>query len=56
MTAMAILTGLVGYSVAVKLYTWFKMIGIKIDNMDEQEIRDLLEEAMKDKNLRKYMR
>ena len=50
--ALAILVSLVGYSVAVKIITVCKMLGIKIENMNEQEIKELLN----DKRFLKYMR
>jgi hypothetical protein len=50
--ALAILIGLVGYSMAVKVIAICKMLGIKIENMNEQEIKELLN----DKRFLKYMR
>ena len=50
--ALAILVSLVGYSVAVKIIVVCKMLGIKIENMNEQEIKELLN----DKRFLKYMR
>ena len=34
--ALAILISLVGYSVAVKVYTALKVLGIKVENMTQQ--------------------
>ena len=56
MTALAIIAGLVGYSVAIKIYTGFKMMGIDVDNMGEEEIRNKLDEILKDPKFKKYMR
>ena len=50
--ALAILVSLVGYSVGVKIYTILKVLGIKVENMTQQE----LEELLKDKRFQKYMR
>lgn len=50
--AITILTVLVGYTTAVKIYSLCKILGIKIDNMNQQEIEKLLQ----DKRFRKYMR
>ncbi len=50
--AIAILTALLGYTVAIKIYAVFKAFGIEIDNMSQVEIEELL----KDKRFRKYMR
>lgn len=54
--AIAIIAGLLGYSVAVKLYTLFKMMGIDVDNMEEAEIKNMLDEVLKDPQFKKYMR
>lgn len=56
MTAIAIIAGLVGYSAAVKLYSLFKMMGIDVDNMEEAEIKNKLDEILKDPQFKKYMR
>ena len=50
--AIIILTALVGYNAAVKLYAIFKMTGIKVDNMNQKDFEELL----KDPRYRKYMR
>lgn len=50
--ALSILIALVGYEIGIKMYQVIKIMGIKIDNMDENEIKDLL----KDPRFRKYMR
>lgn len=50
--AIAILTMLVGSQMALKLYTLIKMMGIRIDNMNQTEIEELL----KDPRFRKYIR
>lgn len=50
--AIAILATLLGYTVAIKIYAVFKAFGIEIDNMNQKEIEELL----KDKRFRKYMR
>lgn len=50
--ALAILIGLVGYTVAMKIVSLCKILGINIENMNEQEIKELLN----DKRFLKYMR
>jgi hypothetical protein len=50
--ALGILIGLVGYEMGLKLYQVIKIMGIRIDNMNQTEIEELL----KDKRFRKYMR
>ena len=50
--ALGILIGLVGYEMAIKLYQVIKIMGIRIDNMNQTEIEELL----KDPRFRKYMR
>ena len=50
--ALILLTSLVGFNVAVKIMAMCKMLGIKIENMNEQEIKELLN----DKRFLKYMR
>ncbi len=50
--ALGILIALVGYEMGIKMYQVIKIMGIKIDNMNENEIKDLL----KDPRFRKYMR
>ena len=50
--AIAILTALLGYTVAIKIYAVFKAFGIEIDSMSQVEIEELL----KDKRFRKYLR
>lgn len=56
MTAIAIITSLVGYTIAIKVYAWFKAIGVNVDSMNEEEIKNLLEKTLKDKRFQKYMR
>lgn len=51
-TAIAFLISLVGFNVAVKIISLCKILGIKIENMSNSEIEELL----KDKRFRKYMR
>ena len=55
-SAIAVLAGLVGFNVAVKVYSLMKMWGIKIDDMSEEEIIDTYNKLMEDKRLQKYMR
>ena len=50
--AILIIIGLVGYNAAVKIMAIIKMLNIRIDNMNEDEIKDLLKDPM----FRKYMR
>lgn len=50
--AITILTALVGYNMAVKLYSIWKMMGMKVDNMNQKDFEELL----KDPRFRKYMR
>ena len=52
MTAIAILIGLVGYTVAMKIVSLCKILGINIENYTEQDFEELL----KDKRFQKYMR
>ena len=52
MTAIAILSALVGYTVAVKIISLCKMLGIKIEDYNEQDFEELL----KDPRFKKYMR
>lgn len=56
MTAIAIITSLVGYTLAIKIYAWFKAMRIDVDNMNEEEIRNKLDEILKDPKFKKYMR
>ena len=56
MTAIAIIASLVGYTVAIKVYAWFKAMHIDIDNMSEEEIKNMLDDLMQDPKFRKYMR
>ena len=55
-SAIAVLAGLVGFNVAVKVYSLMKMWGIKIDDMSEEEIIDNYNKLMEDKRFQKYMR
>ena len=50
--AVAIIIGLVGYNAAIKILMLIKMLKIRIDNMSEEEIKDLLN----DPRFKKYMR
>lgn len=50
--AVAIIIGLVGYNAAIKILAILKMMKIRIDNMSEEEIKDLLN----DPRFKKYMR
>lgn len=50
--AIVILTALVGYNVAVKIFTILKMMGMKVENMEQKDFEELL----KDPRFRKYMR
>ena len=52
MTAIAILIGLVGYTVAMKMVSLCKILGINIENYTEQDFLKLLERP----EFRKYMR
>lgn len=52
MTAIAILIGLVGYTVAMKIVSLCKILGIKIENYSEQDFEELLKRP----EFRKYMR
>ena len=56
MTAIAIIASLVGYTVAIKIYAWFKAMHIDIDSMNEEEIRIKLDEILNDPKFKKYMR
>ena len=55
-SAIAVLAGLVGFNVAVKIYSLMKMWGIKIDDMSEEEIIDTYNKLMEDTRFQKYMR
>ena len=55
-SAIAVLAGLVGFNVAVKVYSLMKMWGIKIDDMSEEEIIDTYNKLMEEKKKKKYMR
>ena len=50
--ALGILIGLVGYDIAIKMISLCKILGIKIENMNESEIEELLKRP----EFRKYMR
>ena len=52
MKAIAILTALVGYTAAVKVWALIKMWKIKVEGWDEKDFEELL----KDPRFRKYMR
>lgn len=60
MVAISIIASLVGYTVAVKLYTLWKMSGLKIDQMSEKEIESLVKQKYMfeelPKQYLKYMR
>ena len=49
-SAIAVLAGLVGFNVAVKVYSLMKMWGIKIDDMSEEEKGDFLRRFDVDSN------
>ena len=51
-TAIAILTSLVGYTVAIKIISLCKIFGIKIEDYNKQDFEELL----KDPRIKKYMR
>ena len=55
-SAIAVLAGLVGINVAVKVYSLMKMWGIKIDDMSEEAIIETYNKLMEDKRFQKYMR
>lgn len=52
MKAIAILTALVGYTAAVKIWALIKMFKIKVDGWEQQDYEELL----KDPRFIKYMR
>jgi hypothetical protein len=52
MTAIAILSALVGLNVAVKIISLCKILGINIEGYSQQDFEKLLE----DPKFRKYMR
>lgn len=52
MKAIMILAALVGYNVAVKIIAILKMMGMKVEDMNQQDFEELL----KDPRFRKYMR
>ena len=52
MTAIAILIGLCGYTVAMKIISLCKILGINIENYTEQDFEKLLQRP----EFRKYMR
>lgn len=56
MAAIAIISVLVGYTAAIKIYAFFKAMKIDVDNMNEEEIKNLLDEYLKDPKFKKYMR
>ena len=51
-TAIAILTSLVGYTVAIKIISLCKILGINIEGYSQQDFEKLLE----DPRFRKYYR
>ena len=50
--AIMILTGLIGYSAAVKVWALIKMLKIKVEGWEQKDFEELL----KDPKFRKYMR
>ena len=52
MKAIAILTAMIGYNAAVKVYAILKMMKLKVENMNEKDFEELLQ----DPKFRKYMR
>lgn len=52
MKAIAIIAGLVGYNMVVKILAIIKMMGLKVENMSEEELLELL----KDPRFKQYMR
>ena len=52
MKAIAIIAGLVGYNMAVKIWAILKMMGLKVENMNEEQIKELLN----DPRFKQYMR
>ena len=56
MKAIAVLTVLVGYNMAVKVYSIMKMCGFKVENMSEEELIETYNKLMEDKRFQKYMR
>jgi hypothetical protein len=50
--AIAILSILVGYEMAVKIYALIKMMKIKVEGWEQKDFEELL----KDPKFRKYMR
>lgn len=56
MTAIAIIASLVGYTIAIKIYAYFKAMKIDVDSMNEEEIKNMLDDLMQDPKFRKYMR
>ena len=49
---LTIIIGLLGYTVGVKIYAALKSLGIKVENLSQEEFEELL----KDKRFQKYMR
>lgn len=52
MKALAILVGLVGYNLAVKVWAIIKMLKIKVEGWGEEEFKNLLN----DPEFRKYLK
>lgn len=56
MKALSIIIGLVGYNLAIKVWAIIKMMKLKVENMNEEEIKNILDEILKDPKYRKYLR
>ncbi len=56
MKALSIIIGLVGYTLAIKVWAIIKMMKLKVENMNEEEIKNILDEILKDPKYRKYLR
>lgn len=49
---LAVIIGLFGYTIGVKIYAALKAFGIKVEDLSKEEFEELL----KDKRFQKYMR
>ena len=49
---LAIIIGLFGYTIGVKIYATLKALGIKVENISQEEFEELLKRP----EFRKYMR
>ena len=56
MKAIAVLTVLLGYNMAVKVCSIMKMCGFKVEEMSEEELIEAYNKLMEDKRFQKYMR